>query len=136
MQRTARVALAALIVAAASVAHAQGSGISRTEVLNEDVSVPGRHAVVARVEVPPGAQLGWHTHFGDEISYVTTGDLTLMVAGKPQQTVHAGGAFVVPAGIAHGVRNDGTTPVELVTVHVVDKGKPLATPASAPVATQ
>ena len=51
-------------------AMAQNSGLQRTLVGRADVSVPGREAVVARVEVAAGAKAGRHTHPGDEISYV------------------------------------------------------------------
>ncbi|HEY1995896.1 cupin domain-containing protein [Paraburkholderia sp.] len=121
-----------LFIAASSVCLAQNTGVSRTEVIKADVSVPGREAVVSRVEIAPGGKLGWHTHAGDEISYVESGELTLLVAGKPEQKIAAGGGFVVQAGAVHSARNDGTLPVQLITVHVVDKGKPLATPAAPP----
>ena len=41
----------------------------------------------------------------------------------------AGDGFVIPAGAKHDAHNIGSTPVKLVGVYVVDKGKPLATPA-------
>ena len=96
------------------------------------MSVTGREAVVARVEVAPGGVAGWHTHPGDEISYVTEGESMVMVAGQPPRKVAAGEAFVIPAGVVHNARNDGTVPARLVGVYVVEKGKPLASPASAP----
>ncbi len=121
-----------LLAACAMTCMAQTTGVTRTEVLKGDVSVPGRDAVISHVTIVPGGKLGWHTHPGDEISYVEAGVLTLLVDGRPTETLAAGQGFIVPAGVAHGARNDGTAPVELVTVHVVDKGKPLATPAAAP----
>ena len=124
--------LGILFIVASSACVAQNSGVNRTEVMKADVSVPGRQAVISRVEIAPGGKLGWHTHPGDEISYVESGVLTLSVAGKPEQKVRAGGGFVVPTGTVHSAKNDGTVPVQLITVHVVDKDKPLATPAAAP----
>ncbi len=121
-----------LFVAASSACLAQNSGVSRTEVTKADVSVPGRDAIISRVEIVPGGKLGWHTHFGDEISYVESGVVTLLVAGKHEQKIGPGGGFVVPAGAVHSARNDGSVPVQLIVVHVVDKDKPLATPAAAP----
>jgi mannose-6-phosphate isomerase-like protein (cupin superfamily) len=50
-----------------------------------------------------------------------------------KSAIEAGGGFVVPAGLVHSAKNEGTSPVLLITVHVVDKGKPLATPAAPPV---
>ena len=111
---------------------AQNTGLTRTVVTKADVSVPQHEAVVAKVEISPGGSAGWHTHPGDEISYVTDGELTLMVAGQPTRKVAAGEAFVIPAGVAHNAKNEGTTTAKLVGVYVVEKGKPLASPASAP----
>jgi quercetin dioxygenase-like cupin family protein len=122
---------AGLAVLAAAIV-AQAPAITRTVVTKGDVSVPGREAVVARVEIAPGGVAGWHTHPGDEVSYVTEGETILMIAGQPPRKVGAGEAFVIPAGTVHNARNEGTAPVRLVGVYVVEKGKPLASPASAP----
>ena len=43
--------------------------------------------------------------------------------------VKAGESFVIPAGTVHDAINTGKGPMKLVGVYVVDKGKPLATPA-------
>ena len=94
-----------------------------------DVSVPGREALVARVEVAPGARAGRHSHPGDEISYVMQGEGTLLIDGEPPRAVKAGESFIIPAGVIHDAVNNGAVPVKLVGVYVVEKGKPLATPA-------
>ncbi|MFI4931566.1 MAG: cupin domain-containing protein [Burkholderiales bacterium] len=120
------------MLAFAGILVAQNSALTRTMVAKADVSVPGREAVVARVEVAPGGVAGWHTHPGDEISYVMEGEATLMIAGQPSRKVKAGDGFVIPAGTVHNAQNDGATPTKLVGVYVVEKGKPLASPASAP----
>jgi quercetin dioxygenase-like cupin family protein len=94
-----------------------------------DVSVPNREAVVARVEVEPGILAGRHTHDGDEISYVLEGEGELLIDGEAPRKLKAGDAFVIPAGKVHDAKNTGTGPFKLVGVYVVEKGKPLATPA-------
>lgn len=127
-----RAALGLALVAFAGVIVAQAPALTRTIVTRADVSVPGREAVVARVEIAPGGVAGWHTHPGDEISYVLEGESTLLVAGQPPRKVAAGESFVIPAGVVHNARNDSATPIKLVGVYVVEKGKPLASPASAP----
>ena len=114
---------------AAGTLLAQACGLTRTIVGKADVSVPGREAVVARVEVAPGAKAGRHTHPGDEISYVIEGEATLLVDGQPPRQVKAGESFVIPAGTVHDAHNNGSTPIKLVGVYVVEKGKPLASPA-------
>ena len=126
------VIVGAVVLAAAGVIVAQTPALTRTMVTKADVSVPGREAVVARVEIAPGGVAGWHTHPGDEISYIIEGTATLMLAGQPPRQVSAGEGFVIPAGVVHNARNDGTSATKLVGVYVVEKGKPLASPASAP----
>ena len=124
-------ALGAVLALAAGGLFAQASGLTRTMVGKGDVSVPGREAVVARVEVAPGAKAGRHTHPGDEISYVMEGEATLLIDGQAPRRVKAGESFVIPAGVIHDAHNDGSAPIKLVGVYVVEKGKPLATPAPA-----
>jgi quercetin dioxygenase-like cupin family protein len=121
------------LVGLAGVVLAQNSGVTRTVVAKADVSVPNREAVEVRVEIAPGGVVGWHTHPGDEVSYVTDGELTLAVAGQPARKVVAGEGFVVPAGIVHSVKNEGHSATKLVVVYIVEKGKPLISPTPAPV---
>ena len=91
--------------------------------------MPGYEAVIARVEVAPGAKAGRHTHPGEEISYILEGEAQLLVDGQPPRTVKAGESFVIPAGVVHDAHNASSAPIKLVGVYVVEKGKPLATPA-------
>lgn len=127
-----KIAAAVALLGFAGVLVAQAPGLTRQLVVKADTSVPGREAVVARVEVAPGGVAGWHTHPGDEISYVMEGEATLLVAGQAPRQVKAGEGFVIPAGVVHNAKNDGAAPIKLVGVYVVEKGKPLASPASAP----
>ena len=124
-----RLIIGAALAIAAGTLLAQATGLTRTIVGRADVSVPGREAVVARVEVAPGARAGRHTHPGDEISYVLEGQGELLIDGQPPRIVKAGESFVIPAGVVHDAHNDGNAPMKLVGVYVVEKGKPLATPA-------
>jgi len=122
-------ALAAGTLASTGLLMAQNPGLTRTLVGKGDVSVPGREAVIARVEVAPGGKAGRHTHPGDEISYVLEGEAVLLVDGQAPRTVKAGESFVIPAGVVHDAHNDTGAPTKLVGVYVVEKGKPLASPA-------
>lgn len=121
--------VAMLLLASASLAAAQTAGIHRTVIQKADVSVPGREAVVAKVELDPGVTAGRHTHPGDEIGYVMEGEGELLVDGQEPRRVKAGESFVIPAGTVHDARNVGAGTMRLVSVYVVEKGKPLATPA-------
>ena len=117
-------------IAAAPAAAGPSTGALKREMVGRaDVSVPNREAVIARVEVGPGGKAGRHTHPGDEISYITEGEALLLVDGQPPRRVKAGESFVIPAGVVHDAHNDTGKPVKLVGVYVVEKGKPLASPA-------
>jgi quercetin dioxygenase-like cupin family protein len=129
LQKTSLAIVGLALAGCATLLFAQASGITRTLVLKGDVSVPGHEAVVARVEVAPGAKAGRHTHPGDEISYVLEGEAQLLIDGQPARTVKAGESFLIPAGVVHDAHNTSTAPIKLVGVYVVEKGKPLASPA-------
>jgi quercetin dioxygenase-like cupin family protein len=128
MKSIARWSLLGLAVAAVALL-AQNSGFQRTVVERADVSVPGREAVVAHIEIAPGARAGRHTHPGDEISYIIEGEGELLIDGRPPRKLKAGDGFIVPAGATHDAHNTGTQTLKLAGVYVVEKGKPLATPA-------
>ena len=119
-----------LLLLGAVALFSQNTGIQRTVVYRADVSVPGREGVVVRVEIAPGGAAGRHTHPGDEISYVLEGEGEIMVDGQLARRIKAGDGLVIPAGAVHDARNTGTVPLKLVGVYVVEKGKPLATPAT------
>lgn len=126
-KQTRVIALVTFLAIASGLVCAQG--LTRVMVGKADVSVPGREAVVARVDVAPGGKAGRHTHPGDEISYVLEGEVTLLVDGQPPRQVKAGDSFVVPAGVVHDAHNNSAVATKLVGVYVVEKGQPLATPA-------
>jgi quercetin dioxygenase-like cupin family protein len=121
--------MAGMAVALAAVSSsAQTPGITRTAVQEQDLgSLPGRQAVVARVEFAPGAGVAKHTHAGEEIGYVIEGSLELIVQGQPTRTVKAGEGFVVPAGVVHEGKNAGSAKAVVLATYVHEKGKPVAT---------
>ena len=121
-----------LLATLTGAAFAQSTGLTRTIVTKADVSVADREAIIARVDIAPGGVAGWHTHPGDEVSYVLEGEAVLLVAGRPPRKVLAGEGFVIPAGAVHNAMNEGKTTAKLVGVYTVEKGKPLASPAPAP----
>jgi quercetin dioxygenase-like cupin family protein len=107
----------------------QSPGLQRTIVHKADVSVPGREAVITRVEIAPNGRAGRHTHPGDEITYVLEGEGEILIESQPALKIKAGDGFVVPGGAKHDARNTGVGTLKLVAMYVVEKGKPLATPA-------
>jgi len=121
----------ALTTIAAGVA-AQAPTFKRTLVQQVDLSIPGREAVTAVGELQPnGGSPGRHTHPGEEIGYVLDGTVVLEIEGKPAQTLTAGKAFLIPANTVHNATNKTGSVVKILATYIVEKGKPLATPAAA-----
>jgi quercetin dioxygenase-like cupin family protein len=109
----------------------QQGGIKRTPLQKSDlVDLQGREAVMGIAEIPAGGAAGAHTHPGAEIGYVLEGTGTLVVAGQPDRRVKAGDSWVIDAGKVHDGRASAEGPMKVLAVYVVEKGKPLATPAS------
>jgi quercetin dioxygenase-like cupin family protein len=119
---------AALILGSVTLAFAQAPAFKRTVLQTVDTSITGREAVTAKAELPGGVSSGRHTHPGEEIGYVLEGSVAIDMDGQTK-TVKAGEAFAIPAGKVHAATNTGTVPATIVSTYIVEKGKPLATPA-------
>jgi quercetin dioxygenase-like cupin family protein len=104
------------------------TGLKRTLLSRVDGPTAGYETIEARIEIPADSVIGRHTHFGVETSYVLEGSVMLDVQGVGPKTYAAGQGFQVPRGLPHGGKC-GDKPAVLVGVYVVEKGKPLATPA-------
>ena len=124
MKNTVIAAIVGLVAIAAATA--QQTLFKRTVLQQQDISAPGREAVMVLGEFQPGGAPGPHTHPGEEISYVIEGSIVLEQAGKPNVTVKAGESFIIPAGVVHNATNRGTGVAKIVATYVVEKGKPLA----------
>jgi len=122
--------LAILLVAVlASAASVQQTGFTRVMLQDQDLSIASHHVVQARAEFQPGVASGRHTHPGEEIAYVLEGQVEVSVDGKPAVVVKPGETFFIPAGAVHEGKNVGSTVAKILGTYVVEKGKPLSTPA-------
>ena len=99
----------------------QAPGLSRTDLQQQDLSIPGREMVHARVDIGPEAPSVKHTHPGEEIIYILEGSLEYQIEGQPTRTFHAGEALTVPAGVVHAVRNVGNANGAELATYVVEK---------------
>ena len=124
-----KIIIAAGLVAMAGIVIAQQAGFTRTPLQTQDLSTPGRVAVQARAEFDPGVSAGRHTHPGEELGYLLEGQLELLIDGQPPKTIKAGETFFVPAGLVHDGKNTGSGKAKVLATYVVEKGKPVATPA-------
>ncbi len=102
--------------------------IKRTPLQKFDVPGTNYETVMALAEIVANANVGRHTHPGPETSYVVEGELTLLVEGQPPKPLKAGDSFSVPGGTIHDART-GPNGAKVLATYVVEKGKPLASPA-------
>ncbi|MBX3583685.1 MAG: cupin domain-containing protein [Rhizobiaceae bacterium] len=129
MSALARTAVVALVLfAAPALAQDAPSGIKRTPLQSIDFP-EGYKTVTGLAEVAPGHSSGLHTHPGIETGYVLEGEVVMSVEGEPDRTLKPGDSFVIPPGAAHDVKSVGSVPAKALSVFVVDKSKPLASPA-------
>jgi quercetin dioxygenase-like cupin family protein len=120
--------LTVIAFAWAGVAVAQQGGIKRTPL--QKVEFPeGYNTVTGIAEIQPGGSAGRHTHPGIETGYVLEGEADLIIDGKPDLHLKAGDSYAIPAGAVHDARVHGDKPLKVLGVYVVDKTKPLASPA-------
>ena len=103
----------------------QFSGIGRTDILQNDLSQPGREVIQTRVDFSPGVTAAAHTHPGEEVAYILEGTLEYNLEGRPPITLKAGETLFIPAGTAHWVRNVGSGKASELATYLVEKGKPL-----------
>jgi quercetin dioxygenase-like cupin family protein len=109
---------------------AQAPAFKRTVLQQSDLSMPGREVVQAVADFEPRATPGRHTHPGEEVGYVLAGTFLVEQEGKAPVTLNAGGTFLIPAGTVHNATNTGSGPGKILATYIVEKGKPLATPAA------
>ena len=103
--------------------------LKRTVVQKGDtIDIPGREAVMAVVEAPANSDIARHTHPGTEVSYILEGGATLTVEGEPARELKAGDSFMIPTGKPHGGKV-GPNGAKFIGVYIVEKDKPLASPA-------
>jgi quercetin dioxygenase-like cupin family protein len=120
---------ATLVVVAAGSLVAQAPEVKRTVLQQVQLSVPDRQAVMAMADFPAGSSTGRHTHPGEEISFVEAGPVVLEIDGQPAKTFQTGEVFSVPAGTIHNAHPVAGVTAKVVATYVVEKGKPVSTPA-------
>lgn len=128
--RKKQVLMALIGVAAVMGVYAQQAGFTRIPLQTQDLSTPNKVVVQAKAEFDPGVAAGRHTHPGEEIGYILEGQLELRVDGQPPKVIKAGEVFFIPAGQIHDGVNTGSNKAKVLATYVVEKGQPVATPAS------
>ena len=104
------------------------ANIKRTPLQKFDVPGTSYETVIGIAEVVANVKIGRHTHPGPESGYLLDGEMTLLVEGQPPKLLKAGDSYQIPAGAVHDGES-GPKGAKLIATYVVEKGKPLATPA-------
>src|SRR5215471_4874890 len=106
----------------------QPSPVKRTILQRADVPGTNLEIIYATVEIAAGFKAGRHNHPGVVVSQTVEGDFWLHIDGQTEQVVRAGESVTIPDRAIH---NEGASdkPAKLNVVYVVEKGKPLVSPA-------
>jgi quercetin dioxygenase-like cupin family protein len=107
---------------------AQAQPIKRTPLQKYDVPGTNYETVIGLAEIVPNVLIGKHTHPGVEGGYLLEGELTLMIDGQPPKVLKPGDSYSIPLAAAHDAKS-GPHGAKVLATYVVEKGKPLASPA-------
>jgi quercetin dioxygenase-like cupin family protein len=115
----------AIGVTGMQIVHAQSSPVTATRLRQADLTgVAGKEVIMTIIEAQPGAGFPAHFHHGDEFVYVIEGTYERFIE-QTHAVAKQGESFHIEREKVHGGNVGGTAPAKLLTVHVVDKGKPL-----------
>ncbi|CAH0343289.1 cupin domain-containing protein [Rhizobium sp. CECT 9324] len=101
------------------------SALTRTDLVQNEISAPGLEVVQARVDFAPGAVSIKHSHPGEEVAYVLKGSIEYQLEGKPPVTLKTGESLFIPAGAAHVAKNVGDGEASELATYVVKTDLPL-----------
>ena len=126
-------ALCAITGFIATDASAQGAppagGVTRKILSQSDGPTPGYETLLVEATIEAGVAVGRHTHPGIESAYVLEGGFELPIQGQATRTLKAGDGFQIPPETPHAGGKAGTAKTRVLITYVVQKGKPLASPA-------
>src|SRR3989442_1778309 len=105
------------------------TGVTRKILSQTDGPAPGYTTLLVEATIEAGAAVGRHTHPGVESAYVLEGGFELPIQGQPTRTIKAGDAFQIPRETPHAGGKPGSAKTRVLITYVVEKGKPLASPA-------
>jgi quercetin dioxygenase-like cupin family protein len=118
------------LVAASVEADAQSQPPPFTRKILQKIEYPGDKyvCILVEVDIEPNGLVARHTHPGVESGYLVAGSSTLSVKGQADRVLNPGDGYEIPPETPHSVRN-GPTASRVAATFIVEKDKPLATPA-------
>jgi quercetin dioxygenase-like cupin family protein len=111
---------------------AQASPVKRTPLGKVDVPGSNYEVVFGITELAGGFKAGRHSHPGQVMAYVAEGEFWYLVDGQAERVYKVGESFTLPDRAIHNEGAAGSSPVKVMAVFVVEKGKPLVQPAQPP----
>jgi quercetin dioxygenase-like cupin family protein len=106
----------------------QTQNIKRIPLQRFDVPGTAYETVIGIAEIAPNVGVGRHTHPGPESGYLIEGSFELLIDGEQPRMLKAGDSYVVPPNVTHDAKT-GAAGAKVIATYVVEKGKPLASPA-------
>ncbi|MBV4485133.1 cupin domain-containing protein [Pseudomonas sp. SWRI153] len=100
-------------------------GLSRTDLLRQDLGAADREVIQARIDFDAGVSAPRHAHPGVEVAYVISGTFEYRLEGQAPVTLKAGDSLFIPAGVAHEAKNIGNEKASELATYIVPKGEPL-----------
>jgi quercetin dioxygenase-like cupin family protein len=128
-------ALCGLTEFIATEASAQGAppaatgGVTRKILSQTDGPTPGYTTLLVEATIEPGVSVARHTHPGVESAYVMEGGFELPIQGQATRMIKKGDGFQIPPETPHAGGKPGDAKTVILITYVVEKGKPLASPA-------
>ena len=119
----------------ATEASAQGApaattpGVTRKILSQMDGPTPGYVTLLVEASIDAGTPVGRHTHPGIESAYVLEGGFELPIQGQATRMIKPGDAFQIPPETPHAGGKAPDAKTRVLITYVVEKGKPLASPA-------
>jgi quercetin dioxygenase-like cupin family protein len=104
-------------------------GVTRKILSQTDGPVPGYVTLLVEAEIEAGVSVARHTHPGIESAFVLEGGFEVPVQGQPTRVLKAGDGIQIPPETPHAGGKPGAAKSRLLITYVVEKGKPLASPA-------
>lgn len=121
-------AISGFAATAADNPPAATAGVKRTILSQVDGPAEGYVTIIVIADIEAGVQVARHTHPGVESTYVLEGGVELNMDGQPARLVKMGETLQVPANIPHSAKS-GEAKTRLLINYIVEKGKPIASPA-------
>jgi quercetin dioxygenase-like cupin family protein len=106
----------------------QADPIKRTIVQRVDYPGDKMATLLVMIEVIPNGFVARHTHPGAEVGYVLDGSVEFTIGNDSPKLFRQGDTYMIPVAAPHSARA-GAAGVKLIGTFVVEKDKPLASPA-------